>query len=140
MKKMNHKSIPVFPNCFVCGKSNPKGLQMDFFLHKKKSEAKFIGDKTHLGYENLVHGGIISAILDDAIIWASYALMGSFGITAELNVRFLKPVHINKEFIIIGEMIEDKGKIWIGKGIMKDKDSNLYAQAKAKVLPLSNIL
>lgn len=110
---------------------------MKFSIKDKRAEASFVSDQTHRGYKDSVHGGIISAILDEVVIWASYASTGSFGVTAELNVRFLKPVPIKKEFIIIGEMIENKGKILTGKGVMKDSSGNVYAQAKAKIVPLS---
>lgn len=136
MEKKNNKSLPVFPQCFVCGTDNPYGLQLNFSLHKGKSETTFTGKSTHLGYENIVHGGIISAILDDAIIWAVYASKGSLGMTAELTVRFLKPVPMNKKFLIRGELVQDKGRLWIGRGYMKDRDGKVYAEARAKIVPL----
>ena len=136
MQKNEPTSIPTFPNCFVCGQDNPYGLQLKFSLHKGKSKTTFKGEKTHLGYENMVHGGIISAILDDAIIWALYAAKETFGLTAELKVRFLKPVPINKEFIIQGEILEDKGKLLIGKSTLKDKNDKIYAKARAKIVLL----
>ena len=139
MEKIQQKITPEFPNCFVCGQENPKGLQRKFILQNGKSQTKFIGDKSHMGYENIVHGGIISALLDDAIIWASYAFMGSFGVTAELTVRFIKPVPINKKFIINGEILEDKGRLWIGSGCMKDESGNVYAAAKARIIPIKKI-
>ncbi len=139
MKKTTQESIPEFPNCFVCGQNNPKGLKRKFTLHNKKAETRFIANKTHIGYENIVHGGIISALLDDAIIWASYTSLNSFGVTAELKVRFIKPVPINKEFIINGEIVENKGKLLIGRGVMKDSSGEVFAAAKAKIIALNNI-
>ena len=138
MKKKNDNSLPVFPQCFVCGTENSHGLQLNFSLQNGKSETTFTGNNTHLGYKNVVHGGIISAILDDAIIWAVYASRKSLGMTAELTVRFLKPVPMNKKFSVQGELVQDKGRLWIGKGYMKDKDGKIYAEARAKVVPVKN--
>lgn len=136
MKETNQQSLPVFPNCFVCGQENTKGLNRKFTLYDKKSETKFTGTEYHLGYENMIHGGIISALLDDAIVWASYASTGLFGVTAELNIRFLKPVPINQEFTIKGEILEDKGKLLIGRGTLEDDNGDIYAAAKARIIPL----
>ena len=138
MTKKDDNSVPAFPQCFVCGTENPHGLKLNFSLQNGKSETTFTGDSVHLGYENVVHGGIISAVLDDAIIWAVYASKKSLGMTAELTVRFLKPVPMSKEFLVQGELIQDKGRLWIGKGYMKDRDGKVYAEASAKIVPLKN--
>ncbi len=44
-----------------------------------------------MGYEGLVHGGIISALVDDALanIWA---VRGQEAVTAKLEVRFRREV------------------------------------------------
>jgi len=128
-------SFPTFPHCFVCGIDNPKGLHINFSLSENSAKATFIADKTHLGYENVVHGGIISALLDEAIIWACYASTREFGVTAELNVRFKKPLPIHKKCIVEGKMIKNRGKLWIAEAKILDEENNFYAKATAKIIP-----
>ncbi len=129
-------SFPTFPHCFVCGIDNPKGLHINFSLAENSAKAIFIADETHLGYENAVHGGIISALLDEAIIWACYASTREFGVTAELNVRFKKPLPIHKKCIVEGKMIENRGKLWIAEAKILDERNNFYAKATAKIIPV----
>ena len=137
-KQSSESALPEFPTCFVCGKKNLRGLRIPFFIHEKGVRATFVPDETLVGYENAIHGGIISALLDEAIIWASYAFTKRFGVTAELNVRFLKPLHIGEECTIIGKMIEDRRRLWIVEAKIMDAEGALVAQAMGKVIPRLN--
>ena len=128
--------FPEFPHCFVCGQSNPNGLRTRFFPDEQGVKAIFTPDKSHLGYEDAVHGGILSALLDEAIIWASYASTGRFGVTAELHVRFLKPLTLYKECTVLGRMKEDKGKLWIAEAEIIDDEGDVLVRAEGKVIPI----
>lgn len=135
--KSSGSTLPEFPTCFVCGKQNPRGLRIPFTIHEESVRATFVPDETLVGYEDAIHGGIISALLDEAIIWASYASTNRFGVTAELHVRFLKPLHVNEACRIVGKMLENKGRIWIVEGRIMDLRGDLIAKARGKVIPIS---
>lgn len=96
---------PMYLNCFVCGIQNSRGMNTRFYTDGDGVRAIFTADETLSGYTNLIHGGIISALLDGAIIWATYAAISRLGVTAKLTVRFLNSCPIDKECII-------KGKMW----------------------------
>ena len=128
--------FPEFPHCFVCGQSNPNGLRTRFFPDEQGVKAIFTPDQTHLGYENAVHGGILSALLDEAIIWASYASTKRFGVTAELYVRFLKPLTLDKTCTVLGRMVEDKGKLWIAEAEIIDDEGDVLVKAEGKIIPI----
>ena len=57
--------------CFVCGEENPSGLHLKFSANKGKIQTEFIPRKIHQGYKNIVHGGIISTLLDEAMVKAA---------------------------------------------------------------------
>lgn len=136
-KNSSISDFPEFPKCFVCGKDNTRGLRIRFFIDGEGVKASFTPDETLVGYENTVHGGIISALLDEAIIWAVYAATKRFGVTAEINVRFRKPLPIQEECIVLGRMLEDRGRLWIAEGKIFDEEGNLCARARGKVVPLA---
>jgi len=129
---------PMYLNCFVCGIQNSRGMNTRFYTDGDGVRAIFTADETLSGYRNLIHGGIISTLLDGAIIWATYAAMGRLGVTAELTVRFLNPCPIDKECIIIGKMLKEMSRLWIAEGILIDKEGTLYAKAVGKVVPEQN--
>jgi len=53
--------------------------------------ATFSGDRKHEGYTGILHGGVISALLDT--VMAHCLLAKSIrAVTGELNVRYLEPI------------------------------------------------
>lgn len=127
--------FPEFPDCFVCGAKNPKGLHVPFTESDDGVVAKFKPGKNHVGYEDVVHGGIISALLDEAVIWAAYSATGEFGVTAELNIRFLKPLTLNEKVSVKGRIKENKRRVWVVESWIENEEGITLARADAKVFP-----
>ena len=82
----------LHPNCVVCSSGNTLGLQLDF---KRSDDGAMVGhfycDKTLEGYSGLLHGGVISAVLDGAMTNCLFAA-GHRAVTADFRVRFRHPV------------------------------------------------
>jgi uncharacterized protein (TIGR00369 family) len=139
-KRMNKnkkiRPLPTYPKCFVCGQDNPRGLRIQFAAEADHVFAEFVPGPFLAGYENVVHGGIASTLLDEAVIWAVYAFYGQFGVTAELTVRFRKPMIVNKSYRIIGDMPDDRKKMWIVEARIVDDKENLYTTGTGKVIPI----
>lgn len=54
--------------CFVCGKDNPKPLHLEFKnIGENTVITEFKLEKEYEGYPDIIHGGILAAILDDAM-------------------------------------------------------------------------
>ena len=68
--------------------------------------ARFTGQEVHQGYPGRMHGGIITGILDETIGRAINIGEGehpmTWGVTAELTVRFRKPVPLGVELTARG--------------------------------------
>ena len=58
-------------HCFVCGEKNPNGLNLTFSFREGKVVTEFILHKTYQGYKDIVHGGIISTLLDESMVKAA---------------------------------------------------------------------
>ena len=56
------------------------------------------------------------------------------GVTAELTVRFKKPLPVNTEIIVRGTMTEVKGRIALTSGEIKDAAGTVYATGKARFI------
>jgi uncharacterized protein (TIGR00369 family) len=128
--------LPTYPKCFVCGQDNPRGLRIQFIAKADHVIAEFIPKPFLAGYENVVHGGIISTLLDEAMIWAAYVSRGCFGVTAELTVRFRKPMMVNQSYQIIAKMLDDRKKLWIVEARIVDGKGDLCAAGTGKVMPM----
>ena len=78
--------------CVVCGAVNPMGLKIDFSLKPDGSvEGVFAGSAALQGYDGLLHGGVIAALLDGAMTNCLFA-HDRVAVTAELTVRYHEPV------------------------------------------------
>ena len=82
----------LHPNCFVCCSQNERGLQLEC---ERSSDGSMVGqfpcDRTLEGHSGLLHGGVISAVLDEAMANCLLA-HGHVAVTADFRVRFRHPV------------------------------------------------
>jgi len=79
-------------NCVVCSSRNEHGLGLNFkSLPDGSVEAMFDCNQSFEGYQNVLHGGITSALLDGAMTNCMFAY-GIHAVTAELNIKFRYPV------------------------------------------------
>lgn len=129
--------LPNSKGCFVCGKENPNGLKKTFVSDGEKISTEFTPESWMVGYETVIHGGIVSTLLDEVVIWAAYDKMGRFGVTAELNVRFRRPVLVGSTYSVEGRFVEDKGKLWLAESKIKNQQNKTLASATAKIFPMS---
>lgn len=91
--------------CVLCGQKNRRGLKLNFRLMGDGSvEASTRCSKRFQGYRNVVHGGVIAALLDSAMTNCLFA-HNIKALTAELKVRFSSPVN-TKNALRVRALIE----------------------------------
>ncbi len=85
--------LPGF-HCFVCSPANQRGLRLSFFWEEESSEVLTYlqTDETLSGFPRILHGGVQTTVLDELAFWAVFVPFRVLTVTAEINVRFLKPV------------------------------------------------
>ena len=49
------------------------------------------------GWSNIVHGGVVTTILDEIMSWAAICLLQRIAVTQRIEVEFLKPVQVGME-------------------------------------------
>ncbi len=86
-------------HCFVCGSENPVGLRLQFTHHGEGVRAEFTPSQVHVGYDGIVHGGIIAALIDDAManIWF---VRGEEALTAKLEIRFRQAAEPGERLVV----------------------------------------
>jgi len=119
--------------CFVCGPKNPAGLRLGFSFDGGKITARFVPRREHQGYMNIVHGGIISTVLDEAMVKLAIAL-GMPAVTARLDIRLRRPVKVGEEITVTAEIKEDTRKILTGYARAVTGDGTLVADATGKMM------
>ncbi len=121
--------------CFVCGKKNKIGLHLKFKTKGKKTKAVFIPKKEHQGYINIVHGGILATVLDEATTRLGYKLCLNT-VTARIEVNLRKPAYINKKLFLGGEIIKEKGRKVFAKSVLKNDKNEIIADAKSLLVKI----
>src|SRR5262249_52972511 len=98
LRPLTNDAWGVPANCFVCGPRNGAGLRIRFH-HDTVDEvvvADFVLDERFSGAPRFVHGGVVLAVLDEAMAWATIALVRRFAVTVETTTRFERPVKIGR--------------------------------------------
>ena len=131
VKKQNNSS-----RCLICGLENSLGLFTRFYeTEDGEVVALATGRDEHQGYPGRMHGGIITALLDETI---GRAVMvddpDTWGVTADINVRFKKPVPLEEELKIVGRIDKSGGRIFEGSGEIVLPDGSIAATAKGKYI------
>jgi uncharacterized protein (TIGR00369 family) len=128
----------TYGNCFVCGENNPKGLRLSFEIDKEKQTLKttFIASSTFQGWDGLVHGGIISTLLDEAMAKLIYEL-GYQAVTAFLEIKFKKPAPILEPLIVFGEIMEVSKRLIRAKAHVAKVDGTILATGNSTSLKQS---
>ena len=86
--------------CLLCGNRNPWSLQLSFLAEKDGVVmTRFQAHAGLQGYEGVLHGGVIAALLDTAMTHCLFH-HGVQAVTGDLRVRFVRPVACTVELEI----------------------------------------
>lgn len=136
MKPMIHQPqtyLPTYDACYVCGQNHPRGLRVRFYVGEAgKVHADFTPEETQTGYQDMVHGGVISTILDEILGWPIALETHRMCFTGELTVRFLKPMPARQTYLVTAYPGTNKGRYWEGMGNIRDHAGQIYAKAHGK--------
>ncbi len=117
-------------NCFGCGSENKFGLAMKFYTDDIKMYCR-INVPDHLGgWDNIVHGGVISTMLDEIMSWSAIQLLKRFILTKSINVNFFRPIKLGDDLVVVGEIGERiSEREAIMKGHILDSEGNICADS-----------
>ena len=119
--------------CFACGPKNPIGLHLEFQLADGKFRARKALSPEYQGYSGIVHGGIVTTLLDEAMGGYLYDGLGERAVTARLAVRYRNPAPVGEELLIEGwEESRRKGFVNM-RAKLSLADGTVLAEATAKM-------
>ncbi|CAN5516580.1 hypothetical protein BH09PLA1_BH09PLA1_12990 [soil metagenome] len=131
--------LPHTANCLVCGRNNPHGLHLDLFVMPSNGlvVAEFIAGPSHVGFEGLVHGGILSTVMDEAMTWAATWNIKRFCLCGELSVRFRQSVIVGQKVRVEALVDFSRHKLVEPSAKLFDEFHKLLATATGKYVPVS---
>lgn len=135
-------TIRLEPNptnkCFGCGGDNVGGMKLTFEQDNvnRRIVGRFVLGNRYQGGGGFAHGGIIAVLLDEA--------MGKVcrfrevrAVTAELTVEYLKPVAVEKEIVVEGREIDQKGRNLFMVGEIRNESGEVLARGKGRFVIIS---
>ena len=137
-KKTEHKLQPNSRHCFVCGLENKFGLKLRFFeTGPGEVTAEYTVPEHFQGYPGIVHGGIVTAMLDEVTGRAHINSEHTrFMFTAKLEIRFRKNVPVEKPLRVVGQVEKSKSRMASSTGKIYGPEGDLLAEAKALLVNL----
>lgn len=120
-------------NCFGCDPDNPIGLKAVFDITENSLNGRFQSNKNHQGPPGYVHGGIISAFMDEACSYFVRKFIGADMLTIRNEVRFKNPAKLGDIISIEVNLINEKSRTVI-------LSAKVYSDGKVTAIGESSIM
>jgi len=135
MKEERRIQLPKLEGhyCFACGTANPIGLDLHFYLSGDRICTDITLGKYHVGWQNMVHGGIISTLLDEVMSWTIIYHKRVFFVTRKMEIKYIKPVPIDIPLTVKGSIDAAMRRPFIGaKAEIYDAQGSVLAKGAAR--------
>ena len=126
--------------CVICGLDNSAGVRAPFYTMGDGSVASlFSYREEHQSYPGRVHGGMITAMLDEMglrALWAKEGGEKTYGVTTSLETKYRKPVPYGVPLIGRGVIVKESGHFLTAECTISDRSGAVLASAVIKYLKL----
>ena len=130
--------LPHTSGCVVCGPRNPHGLHLHLFVDPATGivQVPFTPIPEHIGFEGIIHGGVLATVIDEAMVWAATWAGRRFCVCGEMNVRFRQSAAVGQPLTITAQIESQRPKL-IQTSAKITGSGGLLATAGGKYIPVS---
>jgi len=119
--------------CYGCSTHNARGLKMEFWEDNEDIVAFWIPGADFQSYENILHGGVQMALLDETACWVMMVKAGTYGYTKRMEFEFCRHVFINRGQIQIrGCLVRIEEGVAYMDLTLSDSEGEVRTRAKAE--------
>ena len=131
--------LPHTSGCVVCGPQNAHGLHLSLFVEPEGGAVKveFTPRPENIGFEGIVHGGVIATLLDEAMVWAATWAGKRFCLCGELTTRFRRSADIGQPAFAEARVEFRNPRLVQTAATLRDAVGNILATASGKYVPVS---
>ncbi|HLI06913.1 MAG TPA: PaaI family thioesterase [Ktedonobacteraceae bacterium] len=129
-----------YQRCFVCGQRNPYGLHLVFRQEGDTIVADFQPREEHQGFPGIIHGGIVAALLDEALGRTSLlSNQPEWTMTGRLEVRYRRYVPYGPLLRVRAKLDGERRRLMLASGALTlaEDESTVLAEAKGSFMTLS---
>jgi acyl-coenzyme A thioesterase PaaI-like protein len=127
--------------CAICGLDNLYGVQAPFYNMADGSVMSLFSYKDHhQSYPGRVHGGLISAMIDEMGLrgmWAKHLDEIIFGVTMTLDTKYRKPVPYGTILVGKGVVTAETARAFEVDSFIYDRSGTLLANGHVKYMRLA---
>jgi len=122
-------------HCLLCGGANPRSLRLAFATGRDGVTRASLRGHPHLqGYDGILHGGVVAALLDATMTHRLFAA-GIRAVTAELTVRYVESVDCDHTLALSAWITARSRRLYRLRAELSSEGS-VRAWAEAKFLRL----
>ena len=121
--------------CFACGPLNSSGLRLRFKHDRDQIITEYTPRQDHQGFPGYLHGGVISALLDEVMSRVSL-LDNIWTMTARIDVRYRKPIPTNHSIKAFAKRRNKRLRIFETIGWVELPDGSVAADAIGTFIPV----
>lgn len=117
----------------VCGTENPASLGCTVYeLEGGETATFFTANRFHEGHGHIMHGGIISAVMDELMGRSTHMAMRTIKqpiVTAGMQINYKAPLVIGEKYYAFGKVVESEGRCYNIKSIILSEENDIMAEA-----------
>ena len=113
--------------CYGCGPENPIGLHLHFTWDGQTAQAEFTPDENHQGWPGILHGGVMSSLLDEAMGYVTY-FKGLECVTAKFEMRIRCRAPLRETLLISAQLVEESKRLVKVGGLLAFRDGTPVAE------------
>lgn len=124
--------------CFGCGGGNEGGMRLTFGEdgEAKRIRGQFTLGPRYQGGGGMAHGGIIALLLDE-VMGKVCKFSEVRAVTAEMEVKYLKPVPVDAEIVVEGWQEEAKGRNLFLAAEIRNADGGVLARGRGRFVAVA---
>lgn len=127
------RAIPLDENCFATHDNPCEGVGLKVYVTEDDHVVGLVKTKKcHQGYEDIIHGGIVSTYFDEVLWYATIVKdQDTIAVTAEMTVKYLKSIPVEEDIRIIAKPMRQEGRHLYVDGYILRSDDKVAAEATA---------
>jgi acyl-coenzyme A thioesterase PaaI-like protein len=115
--------------CFVCGTKNPGGLKLHYRQEGNEIVTEFVGKADHQGFPGVVHGGLLSTILDETM-GRTALFTRTWTMTGRLEIRYRNPAPVGERLTCRARLTRGRNSAFESRGEITLDDGTVLAEGK----------
>jgi uncharacterized protein (TIGR00369 family) len=130
--------LPHTSGCLVCGRANPHGLHLSLHVDDETGQVttRWTARHEQIGFDGIVHGGVLASVLDEAMVWAATWAGRRFCVCGELTVRFRESAAVGDELAVTARVETTRSRLITTLAQVRRGDAAILAEASGKYVPV----